>query len=82
MNMNTTLSPSLLRREILISTDLILRRQKLNYLLLFAPLAIVGKSYEWLGESSCFVLAGLALIPLAEVSLFFFDCCCYVPMIC
>ena len=70
MNNNNRLQT--LRHEILTSTDLILRKQKLNYLLFFAPLAIIGKSLEWFGESSCFVLAGLALIPLAEVRSRFF----------
>ncbi|KAL7522424.1 hypothetical protein ACHAWX_007110 [Stephanocyclus meneghinianus] len=53
-----------LRQECLLSTELIFRK-KLNWLLVFAPIAILGKS-GLLGESSCFVLAGLALIPLAE----------------
>ena len=52
------------------SLTLLLLHKKLNYLLFLAPIALVG---QWgnnliLGESSCFVLAGLALIPLAEVS--------------
>jgi hypothetical protein len=54
-----------LRCELLSSTNLIMRK-KLNWLLVFAPIAIMGKS-GLLGESSCFVLAGLSLIPLAEV---------------
>lgn len=54
-----------LLHECLSSVDLILRK-RLNWLLIFAPLAILGKGGS-LGESSCFVLAGLALIPLAEV---------------
>ena len=57
-----------LRHEVLISVDLILRK-RLNWLLIFAPVAMMGKG-GLLGEASCFVLAGLALIPLAEVSLF------------
>jgi hypothetical protein len=55
------------RHDCQTSTSLILNK-RLNYLLLAAPLALLGKS-GWLGEASCFLLAGLALIPLAEVSL-------------
>jgi calcium/proton exchanger cax len=65
---NSTLQSDInkLQQECLASTELIFRK-KLNWLLVFAPIALMGKS-GWLGESTCFVLAGLALIPLAEVS--------------
>eukprot|EP01082_Thalassiosira_pseudonana_P004929 g4582.t1.1.5e174189 g4582 g4582.t1 contig15:1336078-1337697(-) len=63
---NSTLQSDInkLQQECLASTELIFRK-KLNWLLVFAPIALMGKS-GWLGESTCFVLAGLALIPLAE----------------
>ena len=66
-----------LLHECLTSVDLILRK-RLNWLLIFAPIAILGKS-GLLGESSCFVLAGLALIPLAEVRERF--CCLLVHLV-
>ncbi len=37
-------------------------------------MSLAGTSSGWLGESTCFVMAGLALIPLAEVRLCFFSC--------
>eukprot|EP00555_Chaetoceros_dichaeta_P005978 CAMPEP_0198268278 /NCGR_PEP_ID=MMETSP1447-20131203/36497_1 /TAXON_ID=420782 /ORGANISM="Chaetoceros dichaeta, Strain CCMP1751" /LENGTH=601 /DNA_ID=CAMNT_0043959231 /DNA_START=46 /DNA_END=1851 /DNA_ORIENTATION=- len=44
----------------------ILSNTKLNWLLLFAPLAMVGSHFELIGEAPCFCFAGLALIPFAE----------------
>ena len=64
--MDTISTLQTLREECLTSVDRILRK-RLNWLLLLAPLAMMGKG-GLLGGASCFVLAGLALIPLAEVS--------------
>jgi len=44
----------------------ILSNTKLNWLLLFAPLAMVGSHFELIGEAPCFCFSGLALIPFAE----------------
>lgn len=53
-----------LHSEILTSTELIFRN-KLTWLLVFGPIALIGKTGIF-GEATCFVLAGLTLIPLAE----------------
>ncbi|KAL7530276.1 hypothetical protein ACHAWF_003315 [Thalassiosira exigua] len=50
--------------DILTSTELIFR-SRLTWLLIFGPIALIGKTGIF-GESTCFVLAGLTLIPLAE----------------
>lgn len=55
-----------LYQECLVSTELLFCK-KITWLLIFGPVSLIGKS-GLLGESACFVLAGLALIPLAEVS--------------
>lgn len=65
---NSNNSCSILRHEILISTELIFR-SRLTWLLLFGPIALIGKTTPGIlifGESGCFILAGLTLIPLAE----------------
>ncbi|KAL9188370.1 hypothetical protein ACHAXT_006748 [Thalassiosira profunda] len=53
-----------LHADLITSTELIFR-SRLTWLLIFGPVALVGKTGIF-GESTCFVLAGLALIPLAE----------------
>ena len=53
-----------IQNDILHSTELIFR-SKLTWLLIFGPIALVGKSGIF-GESLCFILAGLTLIPFAE----------------
>ena len=61
-------SSSIIRHEILVSTELIFR-SRLTWLLIFGPIALIGKSAPGIlifGESGCFILAGLTLIPLAE----------------
>mmetsp|Transcript_30764 Transcript_30764/g.56919 ORF Transcript_30764/g.56919 Transcript_30764/m.56919 type:complete len:681 (+) Transcript_30764:279-2321(+) len=64
-NINNNInSSSNLHNELILSTELIFR-SKLTYLLLFGPIALIGKTGLF-GESTCFVLAGLTLIPLAE----------------
>lgn len=50
--------------ELLLSTELIFR-SKLTWILIFGPIALIGKAGLF-GEATCFVLAGLTLIPLAE----------------
>ena len=39
---------------------------RLNWLLLCGPVAFIGSSYGFLGDTSCFCLSGLALIPSSE----------------
>ena len=39
---------------------------KLNWLLLCGPVAFLGSYFGILGETSCFCLSGLALIPCSE----------------
>jgi len=53
-----------IHNELLLSTELIFR-SRLTWLLIFGPIALVGKTGIF-GESVCFILAGLTLIPLAE----------------
>jgi len=53
-----------IQNDILLSTNLIFK-SKLTWLLIFGPVALVGKTGIF-GESVCFILAGLTLIPLAE----------------
>ena len=55
---------TLFMNELLLSTELIFR-SKLTWILVFGPIALIGKSGLF-GEATCFVLAGLTLIPLAE----------------
>ncbi|KAL3777489.1 hypothetical protein ACHAW5_000555 [Stephanodiscus triporus] len=55
---------SSIRQDILSSTELIFR-SRLTWLLVFGPIALIGKAGLF-GESACFILAGLTLIPLAE----------------
>ena len=55
----------ILMKEIGVSLKIVLNNQ-LNWLLIFAPVALVGASTEKLGEAACFLFAGLALIPCAE----------------
>lgn len=53
-----------LHNDCMKSTEIIFRT-RLNWLLICGPLALIGKSANF-DESLCFVLAGLALVPLAE----------------
>jgi hypothetical protein len=55
--------------EIWSSTELLFQN-KLTWLLLFGPVAVYGDSTGFIGESICFVCAGLALIPCAERCVF------------
>lgn len=56
---------SSLSRELVSSSELLLDN-KLNWLLLMGPLALLGDATGLLGEAGCFALAGMALIPCAE----------------
>ena len=51
--------------EIWASTELLFQ-SKLTWLLLVGPIAVYGDSTGYIGESTCFICAGLALIPCAE----------------
>lgn len=51
--------------EIWASTELLFQ-SKLTWLLLTGPIAVWGDSTGYIGESTCFICAGLALIPCAE----------------
>ena len=53
-----------LHNECIKSTEIIFS-SRLNWLLIGGPLALIGKSANF-DESLCFILAGLALVPLAE----------------
>jgi hypothetical protein len=44
----------------------LLFNNKLNWLLLLGPVALVGDYMGWLGEAACFAFSGIALIPCAE----------------
>ncbi|KAL3925738.1 MAG: hypothetical protein SGARI_005793, partial [Bacillariaceae sp.] len=54
-----------LSREVMISSELLFNN-KLNWLLLLGPLALVGDATGFLGEAACFAFSGIALIPCAE----------------
>ena len=51
--------------EVWASTELLFQ-SKLTWLLLVGPVAVYGDSTGYIGESTCFICAGLALIPCAE----------------
>ena len=54
-----------LSRELMNSSELLFNN-KLNWLLLLGPLALVGDATGFLGEAACFAFSGIALIPCAE----------------
>jgi len=58
-------SPQLLWVELCVSAELLFST-KLTWLLVLGPIALVGDATGRLSESTCFVLAGIALIPCAE----------------
>ena len=45
---------------------ILMKGTKLNLLLIFAPMALIGSKSGLIGEFLCFCCAGLALIPCAE----------------
>jgi hypothetical protein len=53
------------REELWTSTDLLFQ-SKLTWLLVLGPIAVVGELTDTLGPASCFIFAGMALIPCAE----------------
>mmetsp|Transcript_18102 Transcript_18102/g.25771 ORF Transcript_18102/g.25771 Transcript_18102/m.25771 type:complete len:603 (-) Transcript_18102:201-2009(-) len=57
--------PCSLMEEIVTSAELLLS-SKINVLLIFAPLALLGDVTGWVAPSLCFVFAAAALIPCAE----------------
>jgi hypothetical protein len=54
-----------LSRELVSSSELLFQN-KLNWLLLLGPIALLGDATGWLGEPICFAFSGIALIPCAE----------------
>lgn len=52
-------------QELLASTD-VLFRPKLSWLLVLGLIAVFGSKMNILGEATCFMLSGVALIPCAE----------------
>jgi hypothetical protein len=54
-----------LSRELVSSSELLFHN-KLNWLLLLGPVALLGDATGWLGEPICFAFSGIALIPCAE----------------
>jgi hypothetical protein len=53
------------QEELWKSTDLLFQ-SKLTWLLVLGPIAVAGELTGTLGPASCFVFAGMALIPCAE----------------
>jgi hypothetical protein len=51
--------------EVWTSSELLFSN-KLSWLLILGPVALVGDSTGYLGEAACFALSGIALIPCAE----------------
>lgn len=54
-----------LKEELISSIEIVFASNKLNWLLLFGPVAIFGNAMNF-GEAACFFFAGFALIPCAE----------------
>lgn len=51
--------------EVWVSSELLFSN-KLSWLLILGPIALIGDSTGTLGEAACFALSGIALIPCAE----------------
>jgi hypothetical protein len=56
---------TVLLREIWVSTDMLFQN-RLTWLLVLGPVALIGDATGLLGEAICFACSGLALIPCAE----------------
>lgn len=54
-----------LSREIMVSSELLFNN-KLNWLLVLGPLALIGDATGTFSEAVCFTFSGIALIPCAE----------------
>jgi hypothetical protein len=54
-----------LSRELVSSSELLFHN-KLNWLLILGPVALLGDATGFLGEPICFAFSGIALIPCAE----------------
>jgi hypothetical protein len=63
---NGTSEVSISFRDEVATSFILMKGTKLNILLIFAPLALIGSKTGVLGEFLCFCCAGLALIPCAE----------------
>jgi hypothetical protein len=73
-----------LSHDLWMSFDLLFNN-KLNWLLLLGPVALLGDAMGFLGEAACFAFSGIALIPCAEryVSyLAFCVCVCVCVFVC
>jgi hypothetical protein len=53
------------QEEVWTSTDLLFQ-SRLTWLLILGPIAVVGQFTGTLGPATCFIFAGMALIPCAE----------------
>lgn len=60
----STTRPSLVK-EVWVSTELLFSN-RITWLLVLGPIALVGDATGFLGEAACFTLSGIALIPCAE----------------
>lgn len=52
-------------KDLFVSSGVVLNN-KLNWLLILGPIALVGDALGFLNEALCFAFSGLALIPCAE----------------
>ena len=52
-------------KDLWVSSGLVINN-RLNWLLVLGPIALLGSATEWLGDTACFAFSGLALIPCAE----------------
>jgi hypothetical protein len=57
--------PTTLLQEVWSSSELLFQN-KITWLLILGPVALLGDATEILGEATCFTLSGIALIPCAE----------------
>jgi hypothetical protein len=57
--------PTTLVQEVWSSSELLFQN-RITWLLILGPLALVGDATGILGEAACFTLSGIALIPCAE----------------
>eukprot|EP00535_Pseudo-nitzschia_heimii_P005775 CAMPEP_0197173472 /NCGR_PEP_ID=MMETSP1423-20130617/389_1 /TAXON_ID=476441 /ORGANISM="Pseudo-nitzschia heimii, Strain UNC1101" /LENGTH=665 /DNA_ID=CAMNT_0042622293 /DNA_START=435 /DNA_END=2432 /DNA_ORIENTATION=- len=54
-----------LAKDLWLSSGIVMNN-RLNWLLVLGPIALLGSATEWLGDTACFAFSGLALIPCAE----------------
>jgi hypothetical protein len=60
-----TITPTTLFQEVWSSSELLFQN-KITWLLVLGPVALLGDATGTLGEAACFTLSGIALIPCAE----------------